>query len=82
MVLIRSNNAYDVMKTMIKRRTYHSVRPAFTIIELVIVVVVVAILAGLVVVGYNGAMQRARENFFKIRPQCVYPQLEQYRNKK
>lgn len=66
---------------MIKRRTYHSVRPAFTIIELVIVVVVVAILAGLVVVGYNGAMQRARETSLKSDLNAATSQLEQYRNK-
>lgn len=44
---------------MFKRNSYTSMKPGFTIVELLIVVVVIAILAAITIVSYNGISNRA-----------------------
>lgn len=64
---------------MIRRRVIQSKNSGFTIVELLIVVVVIAILAGLVTVGYNGISQRARESTLKSDLQGTATKLGVYR---
>ena len=53
--------------------------PAFTIVELLIVVVVIAILASIVIVAYNGIANRSKESSLKSDLQNGVTQLELYR---
>ncbi len=50
----------------------------FTIVELLIVIVVIGILAGLVVVTYNGIQQKARDTERKTDIKALHGQLEAY----
>ncbi|MEK7095899.1 MAG: type II secretion system protein [Patescibacteria group bacterium] len=50
----------------------------FTIVELLIVIVVIGILAGLVVVTYNGIQQKARDTERKTDINALHGQLEAY----
>lgn len=50
----------------------------FTIVELLIVIVVIGILAGLVVVTYNGIQQKARDTERKTDVNALHGQLEAY----
>jgi general secretion pathway protein G len=53
-------------------------RSGFTIVELLIVIVVIAILAGLVIVTYSGIQQRARDTERKTDLKAVQGHLERY----
>lgn len=50
----------------------------FTIVELLIVIVVIGILAGLVVVTYNGIQKKARDTERKTDINALHGQLEAY----
>ncbi len=50
----------------------------FTIVELLIVIVVIGILAGLVIVTYNGIQQKARDTERKTDINALHGQLEAY----
>lgn len=54
-------------------------RQGFTIVELLIVIVVITILAGIVVVAYNGIVDRARTVVIESDLTSAAKQLEQYR---
>ena len=60
--------------TLIKKAT----AKGFTIVELLIVIVVIGILAGLVVVTYNGIQQKARDTERKTDINALHGQLEAY----
>ena len=51
----------------------------FTIVELLIVVVVIAILAAITIVAYNGIRQRAEESALKTTAAQMYKKVETYR---
>ena len=53
--------------------------PAFTIVELLIVIVVIAILAAITVVAYNGISNRAKESSLKSDLKNAVTQLELYK---
>lgn len=53
-------------------------RGGFTIVELLIVIVVIAILAGLVIVTYSGIQQRARDTERKTDLKAIQGHLERY----
>ncbi|MFK7960947.1 MAG: competence type IV pilus major pilin ComGC [Phycisphaerales bacterium] len=55
------------------------IRRAFSLVELMIVIAVLAILAALVVPRYTSATERARENGLQRQLQTVRGQLEHYR---
>lgn len=58
---------------------FKKTRPGgFTIVELLIVIVVIGILAGLVVVTYNGIQQKARDTERKTDVNALHGQLEAY----
>ena len=43
----------------------HSTSPAFTIVELLIVIVIIAILAAITIISYNGITNRTKESSLK-----------------
>src|SRR6201993_494731 len=53
-------------------------RSGFTIVELLIVIVVIGILAGLVIVTYNGVQQKARDTERTTDIKALQGQLEAY----
>lgn len=55
-----------------------TVSRGFTIVELLIVIVVIGILAGLVVVTYNGIQKKARDTERKTDINALHGQLEAY----
>lgn len=66
---------------MVGHRQKHFTRAAqrgFTIVELLIVIVVIAILATIVTVAYNGAMQKARDAKRLTDITAVYKALQEY----
>lgn len=60
---------------MLKQR---NTRPGFTIVELLIVIVVIAILAAITIVAYNGIQQRARDSQRKSDIATIIKALELY----
>ena len=63
------SNTYNYHHPIHSKQTYHSNNRGFTIVELLIVIVVIAILAAISVVAYNGIQSRATQtaNFAAIR---------------
>lgn len=53
-------------------------RPGFTIVELLIVVVIIAILAAITIVAYNGMQTRARETTTLADLSSIAQQIEMY----
>ena len=53
---------------------------AFTIVELIIVIIVIGVLASVVVVGYNGVLNNSRETAMKSDLTQTYAKLKSYVN--
>jgi prepilin-type N-terminal cleavage/methylation domain-containing protein len=62
-------------------RTHRTVRSAFTLIEILIVVVILGILAAIVIPQFTDASQEASESSVKSTMQTVRSQIELYRVK-
>lgn len=56
----------------------HSAQSAFTIVELIIVIVVIGILAGLIIIGYGAAVKSANDAAVKGDLQKIDDQFKQY----
>ncbi len=69
---------YAAIRTMRKSRTT-SFYPAFTIVELLIVVIVIAILATISIVAYNGIRQRATDSAIASKESTAKKKLETYK---
>ena len=69
---------YATIRTMRKSRTT-SFYPAFTIVELLIVVIVIAILATISIVAYNGIRQRATDSAIASKESTAKKKLETYK---
>jgi prepilin-type N-terminal cleavage/methylation domain-containing protein len=54
------SNTYNYHHPIHSKQTYHSNKRGFTIVELLIVIVVIAILAAISIVAYNGIQDRAK----------------------
>ena len=61
-------------------KTFKKVQQGFTIIELLIVIAIICILAGLVLNNFQGAQAKARDVQRKTRINSVHSKLEEYYN--
>lgn len=61
-------------------KTLKKVQSGFTIIELLIVIAIIGILAGLVLNNFQGAQAKARDVQRKTRINSIYGKLEEYYN--
>ena len=61
-------------------KTFKKVQQGFTIIELLIVIAIIGILAGLVLNNFQGAQAKARDVQRKTRINSVHSKLEEYYN--
>lgn len=59
----------------------HGFKQAFTIVELLIVIVVIAILATVTIVSYNGISNQAKESSLKSELSTLYKKAELYKTK-
>lgn len=57
---------------------YHSDSTGFTIVELLVVIVVIAILAAITIVSYNGVQNRAKDALLSDEIQKLQSAVEQY----
>ena len=62
------------------QKTIKKIQSGFTIIELLIVIAIIGILAGLVLTNFQGAQAKARDAQRKTRLNSVYGKLEEYYN--
>ena len=62
------------------RNTINKTREGFTIIELLIVIAIIAILAGLVLNNFNGAQAKARDTQRVTDVNNIHSKLEEYYN--
>ena len=61
-------------------KTFKKLQKGFTIIELLIVIAIIGILAGLVLNNFQGAQAKARDVQRKTRMNSIYSKLEEYYN--
>ena len=61
-------------------KTFKKLERGFTIIELLIVIAIIAILAGLVITNYQGAQAKARDNIRVTNINSISSKLEEYHN--
>lgn len=61
-------------------KTLKSVQKGFTIIELLIVIAIIAILAGLVLTGFQGTQAKARDSERTTDMDSLYKKLEEFHN--
>ena len=61
-------------------KTFKKAQKGFTIIELLIVIAIIGILAGLVLNNFQGAQAKARDVQRKSRTNSIYGKLEEYYN--
>lgn len=61
-------------------KTLKKIQSGFTIIELLIVIAIIGILAGLVLNNFQGAQAKARDVQRKTRMNSIYSKLEEYYN--
>ena len=62
------------------QKTIKKIQSGFTIIELLIVIAIIGILAGLVLTNFQGAQAKARDAQRKTRLNSVYGKLEEFYN--
>lgn len=65
---------------MTLKQTLKSAREGFTIIELLIVIAIIGILAGLVLNNFQGAQAKARDSQRRTDVNAIHAQLENYHN--
>ena len=65
---------------MTLKQTLKSAREGFTIIELLIVIAIIGILAGLVLNNFQGAQAKARDSQRRTDINAIHAQLENYHN--
>lgn len=61
-------------------KTFKKLQSGFTIIELLIVIAIIGILAGLVLNNFQGAQAKSRDVQRKTRVNSIYSKLEEYYN--
>jgi prepilin-type N-terminal cleavage/methylation domain-containing protein len=61
-------------------KTFKKIQSGFTIIELLIVIAIIGILAGLVLNNFQGAQAKSRDVQRKTRINSIYSKLEEYYN--
>ncbi|MFZ1242596.1 MAG: prepilin-type N-terminal cleavage/methylation domain-containing protein [Candidatus Saccharimonas sp.] len=71
------SNTYNYHHPSPITQTHHTNKRGFTIVELLIVIVVIAILAAISIVNYNGIQQRVKNTILRRRQPsmqglCIY----------